>query len=294
MTNHSSRRDGDGVSAFLALPAPRWHGGGIGPLWTVFTLTLRQFLRGRRALVVLLLALLPAGLALVARSFADGMRHGPRISQIEFGLLFRLVPHALLPLTALLYASGMILDEQEDQTLTYLLIRPLPKWGLYLTKYLAAVCMVVLLTAVIVVVTYAALYLGSPEWWDIFPAKVAATLGVMTLSIIAYVAVFGAISLLVQRSLILGVVYIGLIEGLLANINLALRQLTVMYYFRVLSLSWLDLDERMKESWRIDLAEAASPRDCVLILLGIAAGAVILAIRIFTRREFYVKTPETN
>ena len=52
-------------------------------------------------------------------------------------MLFMLMPHTLVPLTALLYATGMIHDEIEEQTLTYLLVRPLPKWGIYLTKLLA-------------------------------------------------------------------------------------------------------------------------------------------------------------
>lgn len=267
----------------------------LGPLWTVFTLTLRQFLRGRRALVLLVLALLPAGLALLVRSIdADGHHHGPPKLEIEFVFLFMLIPHALLPLTALLYGSGLILDEQEDQTLTYLLIRPVPKWGLYLAKFLAGVCITSLLTVVFVLITFLAIYVGSPEWWDVFPKRMLATLGVMILSATAYVAVFGALSLLVNRSLIVGFVYIGIVEVLLANIPFAIRQLSVMFYLRVLVLNWLDLDTRMKQEWHIVLAEAPRPFVCVLILALIAAVATVAATLVFTRREFYVKTPETS
>ena len=261
----------------------------------MFTLTLRQFLRGRRALVLLALALLPAGLALLVRSIDEGgRREGPPKLEIEFVFLFMMIPHALLPLTALLYGSGLILDEQEDQTLTYLLIRPVPKWGLYPAKLLAGMCMTSLLTVVFVLITFVAIYAGSPQWWDVFPGKMLATLGVMILSVTAYVAVFGALSLLVQRSLIVGFVYIGLVEVLLANIPFAIRQLSVMFYFRVLALNWLNLDTSMQEAWNITLSEAPGPFACVLTLLLVAAFATMLAIRIFTRREFYVKTPETN
>jgi ABC-2 type transport system permease protein len=296
MSVKSSRRDGaDGVAAFLALPAPRWQGGGIGPLWTVFTLTLRQFLRGKRALVVLALALLPAGLALLVRSIDEGQHsQGPPKPEIEFVFLFYFIPHTLLPLTALLYGSGLILDEQEDQTLTYLLVRPLPKWGLYVSKLLAAICMVSLLVAVFVPLTYMTTYLGSPEWWDVFPKKIFITLGLMILAMITYVAVFGAMSLFLQRSLIIGLIYIGIVEGLLSNFNIAIRQLTVMYYFRVLSLNWLDLDTNMKRSWQIVAADATTPLACVLTLLIVTIAATIIAVVVFSRREFYVKTPETN
>ncbi len=45
-----------------------------------------------------------------------------------------MIPQALVPITALVFASGMISDEVEEQTLTYLLIRPVPKSVIYLVK----------------------------------------------------------------------------------------------------------------------------------------------------------------
>ena len=62
--------------------------------------------------------LLPAGLAIVIR--ATGAERA-RVVFLEFVLLWILIPQALLPLVALLYASGIIQDEQEEQTITYLL-----------------------------------------------------------------------------------------------------------------------------------------------------------------------------
>ena len=49
-----------------------------------------------------------------------------------FGLIFQ----ALLPVSALLFASGMVQDDIEEQTLTYFLIRPIPRWVIYLAKLL--------------------------------------------------------------------------------------------------------------------------------------------------------------
>ena len=60
-----------------------------------------------------------------------------RLSDVETVLIFGLIPQALLPLTALLFASGMVQDEVEEQTLTYLLIRPIPRWLIYLVKVVA-------------------------------------------------------------------------------------------------------------------------------------------------------------
>jgi len=82
-------------------------------LWTLFTLSLRQFLHGQRLLILSGLALLPAALAVLLR--LTNPSEGPTLRQIEFFCLLWLVPQVLLPLTALLYSSGMIMDEQEGK-----------------------------------------------------------------------------------------------------------------------------------------------------------------------------------
>ena len=271
---------------------PRTSGLEFSSLWTLFALTLRQFLRGKRLLVLALLSLVPAGFAVLLRCLDD--RQGATPRELEFGILFFLVPHVLLPLTALLYGCGMILDEQEEQTLTYLLIRPLPKWALYLTKLLATTCMVWLLGLVFVVVSYLAIYVGSSQFLDVFPLKMLGTFGVMALALAAYAAVFGLLGLVVKWSTVVGVVYIAVIEGLLANLDFAVRKLTVNYYFRVLSLHWLNLDPKLSQEWSIQLSDAPGALACVLTLLFVIALTTFLAALVFSGREFYVKTPEGN
>jgi ABC-2 type transport system permease protein len=282
MSTVSSRRE--------ALQA-RKGGPELSALWTLFTLSLRQFLRGQRLLILLGLALLPAGLAVLIRAIAP--RADAKLGDaIEFFCLFQLVPHALLPLTALLYGSGIITDEQEGQTLTYLLVRPLPKWALYLTKLLAAVCVVTLLGLAFVVVTDLATYAGSSKFFDVFPLRVLQTVGVMALALLAYTTVFACLSMLVQRSMVAGIVYIVAIEGIMGNMPFALRKLTVMYYFRVLVLNWLYLDKDMSNAWSITLSEAPEPYVCVLTLLIVSVLTTALAALVISQREFHVKTPE--
>src|SRR3954466_10134681 len=122
--------------------------------WSLYWLTLRQHLHGKRWMVVSVLFLVPAGMAILIRS-----THGRVPSLLlEFVLLWILIPQALLPLIALLYASGIIQDEQEEQTITYLLVRPIPKWALYIIKMLATLTTTLALTAIFTALTYAAVY----------------------------------------------------------------------------------------------------------------------------------------
>jgi ABC-2 type transport system permease protein len=275
-------------------PVFLWHSS-LRAVAALVQLTLRQQLRGRRIVVLAALFALPGILAVVV-GLASRLPLPAEIAEIlDFSLVMILIPHALAPLAALLYAAGVIQDEVEDQTLTYLLLRPLPRWALYLAKLLATFLVVSLLTAVFAAATLAIIAIlagsasaGSAAGGLAMRAGLAAA--ALALAQAAYCGLFGFLGLITRRSLVVGVAYILLFEGLLASFDTVARRLTVMYYFRVLALRWLKPPEAGE--WAIDLAAAPDARTCALVLLGIglvlaAAGAVF-----FVRREFRVKTAE--
>src|SRR5215472_13555682 len=132
----------------------------LSALAALAVLTLRQNLRGRRLLVLSLLFLLPSVLAIVIQLANP---HPPPPEILEFAFIFNLIPHALAPLTALLYAAGIIQDEVEEQTLTYLLTRPLPRWALYITKLAVTWLTTSILTGVFTTLTLVVLYWNTPE-----------------------------------------------------------------------------------------------------------------------------------
>jgi ABC-2 type transport system permease protein len=265
----------------------------LSALGALFVLTLRQHAHGRRLLVLVLLFALPVGLAILFRSLSSAVP----LSSLEFALAFNLLPHALAPLTALLYASGMVHDEWEEQTLTYLFLRPLPRWGIYLTKLLATLLTTTLLTALGTAALYVALYAGTPELWEtVLPVRLPRVVAVMALAQVGYCALFGCLSLFIRRSLLVGVGYIFLVEGVLANLDFVVRRLTVVYYFRLLALRWLELPPRLQgewqENWQLDLAVSPGARECVLTVLAAAGVLVALSALRFATREFRMKTPE--
>jgi ABC-2 type transport system permease protein len=262
----------------------------LRPLLTLFTLTLRQYVRGRRLLVLSLLFALPGVLAVVVCLTS---RVVPPADNLEFALLLNLIPHTLAPLAALLYASGVIRDDVEEQTLTYLLLRPLPRWGIYLVKLGAALFVTSVLTAVFTLASLATIHLMAGESLTAETARRGVTLAcAMTLTQVGYCGLFGLLGLLMRRSLLAGVAYIVLFEGLLAAFDTVARRLTVMYYFRVLVLRWLSPSAGYE--WSIDLTTAPGARACIstLLIAGLVLGVVGAVF--FARREFLMKTPEGN
>jgi ABC-2 type transport system permease protein len=274
-------------------------------LSALYVLTLRQHLHGKRWIVLGMLFLLPAVLAGLVRLTA------PDVSGIflEFSFVFMFIPQALLPLVALLYGSGIVLDEQEEQTFTYLLIRPLPRWGIYVVKVLATLTTTVALTAVFTTLTYAAIYLGADSGGENVPLRCLKAVGFHALAVVAYCCLFGLMSLLTRWSLVLGFLYIVIVEGLLANLPFGIRLLTIIYYARLIayrSMAFVVTEQYEGQVnlaanvWNLDIQTDPGLQDhpslitCLIVLVVASLVCTVLGAYICSRREFHVKTPEGN
>ena len=227
-------------------------------LAALLNITAARQVRGRRLLILCVLFALPILFAVLAHRFEDPYR----LEDVEAVLIFGLIPNAFLPLAALLFSSGMVQDDVEEQTLTYLLIRPIPRWLIYLVKVAGTWLVISLLNALFTAAALVAVYWGTGELApDALFQRAGILAAILSLSLFAYTALFGGLSLLARRSLVLGVVYIIVFEGVVANIDFMIRHVTVMYYLRTLSVRWLGL--RVGD-WAIDPATAPSATTCLL------------------------------
>lgn len=274
------------MANWLALPA-------------LFGATLRNLCRFRRLSILVLLYLLPAALVVLVRSLAPNFEAESErpFYMLEFVTVLIFLPTVVVPLTALLFSSGIIQDEIEDQTLTYLLVRPIPKSGIYLMKWLAAVAVAIALMSVFTTLAEAVLWFGAnlltPAEWA---KRVSGIVVAQAWALLAYSAIFGFVSLIFKKTLIIGAGYILLFEGVLANIPFVIREYTIMYYTRVQwlrTLAWPDrVLQDVKRTWAIDLETAPSVNGAVATLLVITAIFLLLACYLMVTREFRVKTPE--
>src|SRR5207248_626499 len=99
------------------------------------------------------------------------------------------------------------------QTLTYLLVRPLPKWAIYVTKLAATLGLTIVLATVFTTATYLAIYLGRPEpGLDVVLGRALCVSLLLVLSLTAYCAIFGCLSFYVRRTLLVGIAYVVLFE----------------------------------------------------------------------------------
>ena len=191
----------------------------------------------------------------------------------------------------------MIADEVEGQTLTYLLIRPLPRPMIYATKLAATWAVMAALAAVFTAVTYATVFRFDPALLrDVFPGRVLQTIALMLLALAAYGSLFGLASLFIRPMLFFGVAYIFIVEGLFANIEFVIRNLTILYQFRASLRSAGSTSTR--RPWNIDLGRSPRAFRWAALHLAVASrssphGPCRLCSS-FARREFRVKTPEST
>jgi ABC-2 type transport system permease protein len=275
----------------------------LAALGALYGLTLRQHLHGKRWLVLGALFLTPALLAGALRALT------PEVPSIvlEFVLAFMFIPQALLPLVALLYASGIVQDEIEEQTFTYILVRPIPKWAIYLVKVLATLTTTIVLTTFFTSLTYAVIYVGSDAAWDAIILRCVKAVGVHALTVGAYCCLFGVMSLLTRWTLVLGFLYTAFFEAFLGNLPFFFRFLTVIYYARLIayrSMEFLVPIPRggtynlAAKTWQLnieadpELANHPGLGTCLTILLAASLACALLGAFLCSQREFHVKTPE--
>jgi ABC-2 type transport system permease protein len=257
---------------------------------TLFVLSVEQFVRGRRLLALAALFALPTVLALVVRYYNPQATSPEGRTETEQVVVFYMLPQALVPLAALILASGMVRDEVENQTLTYLMIRPLPRPSIYLAKLLAAWLVAASLAAVFDTTALAAIHWGADDFWGkVVPVHAARVAALSGLALTVYVALFGGLSLVMRWVLPLGVAYIAVFEGVFANVDFAVRRLTVLWYVRILAERWFGLHV---DSWTIDLRTAPSGREALLTLLTASTVLAVGSAWLFGLREIRMKTPE--
>jgi ABC-2 type transport system permease protein len=162
--------------------------------------TLRQQLGGRRLILLLLLGLLPAavlGVLLADEHTVAGARQA--FHEAPLAILFFVV----LPVASLVFGAGSLGDERRDGTLSFILLRPLPRTVIAASKLLGA-----WLAALVVVGTGAlamSVLLGvrSAGWDTLGPLLLA-----VALSSLAYVSVFLALGYFTSHAVLVGLVYV--------------------------------------------------------------------------------------
>lgn len=196
--------------------------------WVVFALTLRYLLTTGRGVATAALAAVPLLLA--------GSLAAARVEDFDI-LLFQtlMVPlflQVVLIFVTIVQATALIREEIEDNTLPYLLTRPVSKPAIALYKYTGYLVAVLILLIPPLIIAYAVTqgYAGDSFTSDI--DVLAAFLVVTALGAAAYGAFFTFLSVLVRKPLAVGLLFGFVWESIVGSIPGDVPKLSVIHYLR--------------------------------------------------------------
>jgi ABC-2 type transport system permease protein len=191
----------------------------------VFLLTLRQLLSRRRSIVLVLLALMPAGLGVLARFFAAPYPDTPFLTAVPI-----LFVSFLVQITSLFYGSSVVRDAIEDRTATFILTTPTSRRAYLLGVYAALVADLLVLLELAVVATFltwGAGVSGPFSGGEPFGPECLSLMLAVGVGVFVYSALFMLIGMYTRHSAVLGVVAYVLFDGFLASVPGPARRLAI-------------------------------------------------------------------
>jgi ABC-2 type transport system permease protein len=204
----------------------------------IFELSLGQMLWSRRTIFMALVVGAPVVLALVVRTLIELGVPITRVGRSElsgpvlFGLMFwAFFVRLAVPVLAVFYGTGLLADEVEDKTLTYLFTRPIRREAVFLGKYLAyLVCTIAVVLPAVVLVWLSLSPIGG-QLGAGFPDLVG-DLGILVAGLATYGALFGWVGARLRRPLVFGLVFVFGWETFAMALPGYLKQLSVAYHLQ--------------------------------------------------------------
>ena len=157
----------------------------------IFSQALREYTRFRRLFPWLIMGALCYALALFWPRLIPAATHAERYASVSSILCFR-----ILALASAIFTTAIVSQEVEGRTIVYLLTRPVPRWQLLLTRYVASVLVVTGLGLVCLLLTSYGAFGGAANGL-LFHDVLAMFVGAL-----AYGALFLLVSLMLNRSII--------------------------------------------------------------------------------------------
>jgi ABC-2 type transport system permease protein len=188
----------------------------------IFFLSVRQFVGGRAVRAVFALGLIPVLFALIYRVDPDFERPRRFLDDITSEVLLQ----SVLPLAALILATGAFGDEIDDRTLPYLLLKPITRLRIVLEKLLAAVVVSIPIVSVGATISWLLVFGGDGgENLDLLWAVLAAITG----GVLVYSSVFMLMSLMIRRAILASIIYSIVWESVLGRFVPGLRYLSIRH-----------------------------------------------------------------
>ena len=234
--------------------------------------------RSRQSWICLLL-LAFAALVVVAWSQRTDRLPSAFFEQILMGVFVSF----LLPIFCLCFGTAGIASDREEETLVYILVAPIPRPLIYLSKLGAALAIVLCWTlGSLALLCLLAGPVGRAMWWQAnFPVFLGA---------LAYGSLFHLFGVIWRRAALVGLAYTFFFEVLMSNVPGIAQRLAIVYYLRRLMSFPLESDggpvATLAANASSTALEAVSVDAARGMMYGVIVSLVLGGMVLFSRREY--------
>lgn len=190
-------------------------------MFTLLRLSMRQLGGKWRVALIVFLSILPIALSGII-VLAEGSDESFNSDFINF-LLDGLLVIGILPIVTMAMSTAAFGNELEDKTLSYIVLKPIPRWKIVLPKFLASI---IIAGPLIVISGAIAAFIGLDADLQITLAVALSLLAGVT----TYAAIFTWAGLMTSRALAFAIVYVFLWEGLISSFYHNVDYLSVRGY----------------------------------------------------------------
>lgn len=259
----------------------------------VLDLSLGQMLWSRRTIFMALIVCAPILLAIVARIVQEAGIAPLRVNGTRVGgtglfgmMIWIFYLRFIVPVLGVFYGTGMIADEVEEKTITYLFTRPVRRGAVLLGKFMAYLACTVFVVLPSVMVVYF-LLVPFAEVPRTFLALLL-DLGILALGLACYGALFGLVGAWLKRPVLVGLAFAFGWEQVALLIPGYLKRFTIAHYLQALVPHAAPANETVSLFQAI-LNDTPPAAVSVFWLFFALAGSLILAARVVERREYVLE-----
>jgi ABC-2 type transport system permease protein len=240
--------------------------------WAITRATVRQVLPRRRAIAYVVAEAAPA---LVYLLMASTLSDAAALERVLVMIITTYFP-LLVPIVTLIIATAVLGTERRDGTLSFLVLRPIPRWMIAAAKVAAAIIVAGALNAFGALALAAAYAFETGAWDLVIPLMVGGLLAT-----IVYSAIFVPLGYLTDRAVLVGLLFVFVFEN---GIVFAAPGLAALSPWRIGYSAFIGLAPPEVVAEAVDFADAVSA-DLATSLLrtAVLAAASIIALTIVFR-----------
>ncbi len=182
----------------------------------------------------------------------------------------------VLPITCLNAFGGMVRDDLQEDTVCFLLTRPMKRWQFFVSKYLSHLLWTQITSALTLVAFAIA---GTLRGVDDVPSLITTLLLVQIPAIMVYGAISSFMGLLTKKYLVLGIIYGFVVEFGIGQIPTNINTLAMTNHLKSLLAKYAPVAEHLS-------VDPGSTVKAMLAMVTVTLVFLILSSVMFTVREY--------